>query len=137
MRIGKMVKFWKYYKYYFCTLWKRPLVWLLTGGMIYAQYEQDWQIQAMIYVGFVLLLPLAVACERVRADYELEDIANDLAERDARREANRRGQPPVAETVAETPEETEDLFNDHEHPTGGLSETFGFSDAETDDAERD
>ena len=80
-----MVKFWKYYKYYFCTLWKRPLVWLLTGGMVYAQYEQTWQIQAMIYLGFVLLLPLAISCERVRANYELEDIASDLAKREARR----------------------------------------------------
>lgn len=105
-----MVKFWRYYKYYFCTLWKRPLVWLLTGGMIYAQYQQEWQVQAAIYVAFALLLPLAVACERIRADFELEDIANGLAERDAKREARRAGTVPTP--IAETEIEEQDPFDD-------------------------
>ena len=77
-----MGKLWKYYKYYFCTLWKRPLIWLLTIPIIYAQYEQDWRIQVMIYVGFVLFFPLAVSLARCQRDYELEDIANDLIEKD-------------------------------------------------------
>jgi len=130
-----MVKFWRYYKYYFCTLWKRPLVWLLTGGMIYAQYEKEWQIQAMIIAGFVLLLPLAVACERVRADYELTDIQNDLADRETRREANRRGKLPVE--VEGSPEETEERDSFDIPRTDEFPETFGFSDAESDDPESD
>lgn len=96
-----MVKFWKYWKYYFCTLWKRPLVWLLAGGVIYAQYEESWQIQAAIYVGFVLLLPLAVACERVRANYELEDISNALIRRENNRNQRRSGGSRVSETETE------------------------------------
>jgi hypothetical protein len=79
-----MAKLWRYYKYYSCTLWKRPLLWLLAGSIVYAQYESQWQIQAMIYVGFALFLPLAVASERIRKDYELDDLrTRDLANSEA------------------------------------------------------
>jgi hypothetical protein len=100
--------------------------------MIYAQYEKDWQIQVPIIVAFVLLLPLAVACERVRKDYELEDIADGLAKRDAERAAKRSGNvpTPVVETKAE---EEQDPFDDNrtnEFPPA--SESF---DIDSDDPE--
>ena len=136
MRIGKMIKFWKYYKYYFCTLWKRPLVWLLTGGMIYAQYEKEWQIQAMIIVGFVLLLPLAVACERVRADYELEDIACALADREARRAAKAAPASPDA-TIPEAEKKVGQEPYDWASTDGGFPETLGEDHREPDDLEAD
>ena len=101
-------------------------MWLLTGGVIYAQYEQNWQIQAMIYVGFALLLPLAVSAERCRMDYELEDISDDLAKRDENR--NRTNPPNASVREDETEPETspeQDQFDAYGN-TG--SETFGETD---------
>lgn len=94
-----MYKVWRYYRYYFLRLWIRPLVWVMLAGIIYAQFDEVWWHQAIIYGVFALLLPFAVALERTRKDYDLDEIEGDLNARDQRRmqkiaERNRRKNPP-------------------------------------------
>jgi len=127
-----MAKLWRYYKYYSCTLWKRPLLWLLAGSIIYAQYENQWQIQAMIYVGFALFLPLAVASERIRKDDELDGLrTRDLTDGEAALGPSSRD---TSASVPDSSSRSTDV-SDPDHAAEAstserLSETFGDTDRE-------
>lgn len=68
-----MVEYWKYYKYYFRTLWKKPLFWVMFSLLIFARYEDTLWIQFLSYVIFALLIPLSFTCDRMSRTYEVED----------------------------------------------------------------
>ena len=123
-----MVKLWKYYKYYFCTLWRRPLFWLLIAPMIYVRYEEVWWVQAIIYTSFALLLPFAVACERCRKDYDLDDIQQQLDERESARQ--HRANARVGEVEEEVEVEVEEEFSEEvseDSPDNGNSNGGGIA----------